>query len=143
MSKSVKVVLIHPNHENCTDPRLDPPMGLLYIAAHLENNDIDVEICDLSDVSLDGLWGVTNDDSIRKSSIIKADIYGITAYISSLDITKDIIKHCRYVNPIAKIVVGGAHASVRPEDFPEANHVVRGQGEEAKACRSRRADRSG
>lgn len=115
-----KVVLIHPPHLNATDDRLDPPMGLLYIAAHLEKNGISTAINDLSGRSLEI-------DRI----IDRADFYGITAYISSLDITRQIIRQCRELNPKAIIVVGGAHPSACPEHFLEADYVVVGQGEQA------------
>ncbi len=113
----MKVVLIHPDHENSTDSRLDPPLGLLYIAAYLRKNNIDVEVCDLS--------GQPN------LIIPYADIYGITSYISTLEITKKITDSCRKTNPNCKIVIGGAHATACPEDFPYADHVVVGFGEKA------------
>ena len=113
----MKVVLIHPPHPNSTDDRLDPPMGLLYIAAHLEKHgDTAVEIVDLS--------GRTH------WNIPYADIYGITAYVATLEITEKISRECRNVNPKAKIVIGGAHATARPNDFPYADKVVQGYGEE-------------
>jgi len=113
----MKALLIHPPHPNSTDDRLDPPMGLLYIAAHLEKNDIDVDILDLSG----------NKDLDWK--IPFADIYGITSYIATLDITSSIASQCRIANPNAQVIIGGAHASVRPNDFPYADAVVQGYGE--------------
>lgn len=113
----MKVLLIHPPHPNSSDDRLDPPMGLLYIAAHLQKHDIDVEISDCSG------------QSYNEWHIPYADIYGITSYIATIDITKQIAELCRVKNPKAKIVIGGAHASVRPGDFPFADVVVRGYGE--------------
>jgi anaerobic magnesium-protoporphyrin IX monomethyl ester cyclase len=113
----MKVVLIHPPHPNSTDDRLDPPMGLLYIAAHLEKNGIDVEVTDLSGIEKGG-WGIP-----------RADIYGITSYIATLNLTKQIAAQCKAVNPQSKVIIGGAHASVRPDDFPYADKVVRGYGE--------------
>ncbi len=113
----MKILLIHPPHSNSTDDRLDPPMGLLYIASHLEKNGIDVEVYDLSGKSD---WEV---------NIPFADIYGITSYIATLDITEQIARLCKIVNPKAQVIIGGAHASVRPHDFPYADQVVRGYGE--------------
>jgi anaerobic magnesium-protoporphyrin IX monomethyl ester cyclase len=111
----MKVLLIHPPHSNSLDDRLDPPMGLLYIAAHLEDNNIDVNILDLSGHSQ---WRIPY-----------ADIYGITAYVSTLDITKKIFEECRSSNPQSYIVIGGAHATARPADFSYADQVVQGYGE--------------
>lgn len=113
----MKVLLIHPPHPNSTDDRLDPPMGLLYIASHLEKNEIDVDVLDLSSTSD---WDV---------NIPFADIYGITSYIATLSITESIAKLCKLKNPKAQVIIGGAHASVRPQDFPYADKVVQGYGE--------------
>ena len=113
----MKIALIHPPHPNSTDDRLDPPLGLLYIAAHLRFHGYEVDIIDLS--------------GLQSLDMPFADIYGITAYISSIGITRQIITRCREINPIAKVIVGGAHATACPQDFPEADHVVIGYGEEA------------
>ena len=113
------VVLIHPPHPNSTDDRLDAPMGLLYIAAHMEKHgEVPVEVTDLSGVP-EGEWVIPD-----------ADVYGITAYVSTLGITEQIVGECRKRNPHAKIVIGGAHASARPNDFPYADKVVTGYGED-------------
>lgn len=113
----MKIVLIHPNHENSMDSRLDPPLGLLSISSHLRKNNFDVTICDLS--------GMINFD------IPYADIYGITVYITSISVTKQIIKNCKKINPKCKIVVGGAHPTACPTEFPYVDHVVVGYGEVA------------
>lgn len=110
-----KVCLIHPNHENSTDCRLDPPLGLLYIAYNLLLHGISVEINDLSG----------RDDYY----IPYADVYGITVYITSINETKKIIEQCKIVNPDCKIVVGGAHPTARPNDFPYVDKVIQGYGE--------------
>lgn len=113
----MKVCLIHPPHANSTDDRLDPPMGILHISSHLRKNNLDVTICDLSGQS--------------SFDIPYADVYGITAYISSVGLTREIVKQCKKVNSRCRIVVGGAHPSARPDDFAYADHVVIGYGESA------------
>jgi anaerobic magnesium-protoporphyrin IX monomethyl ester cyclase len=112
----MKVVLIHPPHPNSMDDRLDCPLGLLYIANNLIMHDIDVEVVDLS--GQDYFF------------IPYADVYGITVYITSIGITKEIISLCKKVNPNCKIVLG-AHPTARPNDFPYVDHIVRGYGEVA------------
>lgn len=114
------ICLIHPPHVNSTDDRLDPPLGLLYIASHLIENRIPVKICDLSGLD-EHIWNIPF-----------AHIYGITVYITSVEITKKITKICKIINPEAKIVVGGAHPTARPNDFIDiADHIVVGNGEKA------------
>jgi radical SAM superfamily enzyme YgiQ (UPF0313 family) len=126
----MRVELIHPPHVNSTDDRLDPPLGLLMIASHLGANGINVGITDLSGMVVPTETGL---EGYRKqvADIPYADIYGITVYITSMKVTEDIIRLCRLKNPKCKIVVGGAHPSVRPYDFTIADHVVIGNGEEA------------
>lgn len=110
----MKIVLIHPFHENSTDDRLDPPLGLLYIASTLRMtaNNIEVSILDLSGTS--------------EINIPYADFYGITSYISSLDITSRIFNICKKINPNSKVIIGGAHATVCPKDFAYADHTIQG-----------------
>lgn len=115
----MNVCLIHPPHENSTDDRLDPPLGLLYLATHLREANIDVSLADLS--------GMKQKDW----KIPYADIYGITVYITSIKVTKEIIAQCKKINPKAIIVVGGAHPSARPNDFDFVDYVVVGPGEVA------------
>ena len=128
----MKVCLIHPPHINSTDDRLDPPMGLMMIATHLELNGFKVGITDLSGTVHDFTsWDL---DTINLQSIWNipyADIYGITVYITSISITQRIIKICKQINPNCKIIVGGAHPTARPNDFPFSDHVVVGNGEVA------------
>lgn len=113
----MKVVLIHPPHENSKDDRLDPPLGLLYIASNLRKSNIDVQVMDLSG------------QSSAEWKIPYADYYGITVYITSLGVTRKIVNSCKEINPDCKIVVGGAHPSACPNDFPNVDHVVVGYGE--------------
>lgn len=111
----MKIVLIHPPHLNSTDDRLDPPLGLLYIATHLKKHNFDVEIADLSGKEI---WNIPY-----------ADYYGITVYISSVQTTKQIIKKCKKINPKCKTIVGGAYPTACPLNFPYVDHVVIGYGE--------------
>ena len=117
-----KVELIHPPHYDSTDDSLDPPLGLLYIATHIQShfNENDVSV-------------VVNNLSGKKENewfISYADIYGITVYAPSHRVVESIIKKCKEINPNATIVVGGAHPSAVPYMFKGiADHVVIGKGE--------------
>jgi radical SAM superfamily enzyme YgiQ (UPF0313 family) len=114
------ITLIHPPHINSTDDRLDPPLGLLYLSSHLVKNNIDVTILDLS--------GKTK---IELTEIPFSDYYGITVYITSEEVTKDIISKCKIINPNSKIIVGGAYPTACPDNFSYVDHVVIGYGEVA------------
>lgn len=58
---------------------------------------------------------------------------GISAFSSDFSNAQECIRHIRKVSGAgAVIIVGGAHANVRPEDWlknPEVDHVVLGEGE--------------
>jgi anaerobic magnesium-protoporphyrin IX monomethyl ester cyclase len=100
----------------------DAPLGLLIIASHIQKlTDAEIRVNDLS-----GNFDPT------KWDIEFADVYGLTVYAPSFLVSKKIISRCRYINPDAKIVVGGAHPTALPGQFDDlADHVVVGEGEEA------------
>ena len=113
-----KVELIHPAHPASTDDRLDPPLGLLLIAAHLRKTlDCEVRVTDLS--------------GTNKFAIGWADMYGMTSYATSMKATAAIAAACRKINPTCKFVVGGANPSAIPDAYGFADHVVIGEGEDA------------
>jgi len=121
---SLRVELIHPNQPNSLDSHLDPPLGLLLIASSIRNSsDAKVVVTDLTDK-----------EYFDANKIGVADVYGITVYAPTVDISKEIIKTCRLRNEKAVIVVGGAHPSAVPLDFTDiADFVVVGEGEKVMA----------
>lgn len=129
----MKICLIHPPHPNSMDDRLDSPLGLLSIASHLRTNNHDVTITDLSGFKTYKKNEINwyREDISTDFIIPYADYYGITVYVTSIDITKQIIKVCKRINPNCKIVIGGAHPSTCPNEFPYADYVVIGYGEQS------------
>jgi anaerobic magnesium-protoporphyrin IX monomethyl ester cyclase len=115
----MKVELIHPPHANSVDDRLDPPLGLLLIAAHLRREipGIEVRVNDMSGPA--------------RPAIGHADVYGITSYCTSLSFTERLARSIRRQEPKAKIVVGGANPTAMPEAYAFADHVIVGAGERA------------
>lgn len=111
----MQVELIHPPHPQATDDRLDPPLGLMYVASSLQEAGHSVRINDLSGQKT---WAIG-----------EADIYGITVYIPTLSIARQIAVQCRQRNPEAKIIVGGAHPTAMPESIDFADAIVLGEGE--------------
>lgn len=51
----------------------------------------------------------------------KPDVVALTAYISHVNIIKEYTRIIKSINPEIKIVVGGVHAEVVPEDFRDKN----------------------
>ena len=63
--------------------------------------------------------------------ILQADVFCLTALTSSAGRAKYLAAHLKQVHPEAKVIVGGIHASLRPEEFTGvADHVVVGEAEE-------------
>ncbi len=108
----LKVSLINPPHLESLDTKLDPPLGLMYIASVIRNlnkrhncND-KVSIIDLS----------FHDKSTWKNVIPIADLYGITVMTSSLHHALFIKDICKNINPNCKVMIGGAHPSSLPRE---------------------------
>ncbi len=100
-----------------------PPIGLTYIAGYLREKDIDVSIFDYQ----------ANDETIE--SVINnfnPDIFGITCQTSLVYSTIELSKRLKREFPEKKIIVGGVHASLRPQDLlkeESIDYVVNGEGE--------------
>lgn len=61
---------------------------------------------------------------------IYADVFCITSLTVSANRAKTLAGQLRRIYPESKIIVGGIHASLMPEDFTEvADHVVKGEAE--------------
>lgn len=103
---SGRVVMIHPPQLNALDNKQDPPLGILYMAAVLEQEGIEVDVVDLGGVP-EERW---------KEEIPPGEIYGITAYTPSYHHAKKISTLIRELNRDALMVIGGAHPSALPEE---------------------------
>ena len=98
------ITLINLPQPNSLDDKLDPPLGLMYIAAMLRKHGELVRIVDLPFVARDN-W---------KEEIGFASTYGITVFSASLYLAKEVAKICKENNPFCKVVVGGPHPSSLP-----------------------------
>ena len=115
---TLTIELIHPPHPDASEDRLDVPMGLLYIAANLEKHGYKVRINDLSG-SPEAEWEVGS-----------ADIYGITVYVTTINLAEKIALLCKNKNENCKVIVGGAHPTALPESMSNLfDVVVIGEGE--------------
>ncbi len=116
-----EVVLINPPQPTSLDDHLDPPLPLMYIAANLERNNINTKIVDLSGQP-EKKWG---------DMIGNADIFGMTVFSSSYNISKKIADITKKQNPNSIMVVGGPHPTALPiETSFDFNTVVVGEGED-------------
>ncbi len=121
-----------------------PPMGLGYIASVAENLDIEVEILDCLvegwDVEEDAgdlLIKVGLSDKAIKGRLeaFKPDIVGINCQFSRQHkIYHKMLSLVKEFNPKCITIVGGAHATVCPEDIlkdPSCDFVLIGEAEES------------
>ena len=114
-----KICLIHTPVSELKDDRLDPPMGLLYLATELKNTGWDVEVCDLS-----------GNDNIVMHDIPFAHYYGFSTYTANYQQTINIKNWLEVVYPDSIMIAGGAHASALPNEvIKDFDYVVVGEGE--------------
>lgn len=104
-----------------------PSLGLAYIASFLEREKIEVRILDCTAEKIS-----VNKVEEKLASFSKPDFVGITATTPLFPNGLMIARIIRKIFPRAKIVFGGVHPSVLPDEvlgFSEVDFVVRGEGE--------------
>ncbi|MFH1308994.1 MAG: radical SAM protein [Patescibacteria group bacterium] len=145
-NKNYKVLLIYPNVTSYSNNlrRIIPPFSLMYLAAYLEENKINVSILDSALEGYNELYDENNGmvtyglnmEKIKKRvKEINPDLVGVTYPFSCQ--SKNVLEICETIKEIdrnIKIVVGGVHASALSENIIK-NHktidfVVVGEGEE-------------
>lgn len=113
------IVLIEPPHSYLVQQRTQPPIGLLYIASTLRQNDHTCSLIRLWDVSLEQL-----------QTIPDGDLFGISStsldYSTSVTIARYLKEHKQ-----APVVLGGYHATVCGDQEGAFDVVCRGEGEHA------------
>lgn len=137
----MKILLINPFGSNWVEGMEDKtetairmaPMGILSIAAYLEQQGIDVELYDCrGPVTLVGTA-----DALARVAAFKPDMVGFTAVTSSFLNAYQQAEDIKKTTPHIKTVVGGVHVSALRgkilERFPAIDYVVTGEGEKAMA----------
>ena len=103
-----------------------PPLGLALIAAILEKAGYPVTLLDANALGL-------KPEDIA-AMVADADVVGLTAMTPTISTAINIARHLKQANPGLKIVMGGAHATLLPEETlasaPEIDIIVRGEGDE-------------
>ena len=115
----MRVLLIYPNSEDLAVPAYWPPLGILYVAAALQSHDHDVRVIDMA---LDPI----------PSADYAPELIGVSCNTPNYLAVRDVIKICRERWPGVRIVVGGPHVRIVPEDGARlgADITVSGDGEE-------------
>jgi len=118
----VKILLVNPPQFT---RYVQPPMGLALIAAVLEREGYQVSILDANALRLQPGEVV--------SQVTDADVVGLTAMTPTISAAISIARHLKQANPDLTIILGGAHATLLPEETlataPEIDVIVRGEGE--------------
>jgi len=102
-----------------------PPLGLLYIAAVLEEQH-SVKVIDGS------VGNVTTEDIKGVISDWKPDIVGITSHTSTFYKVKDLCEAAKKIDHKIITIIGGPHATACPDDSIKSDYVdyvVVGEGE--------------
>jgi len=102
----MKICLIIPPSIFLLDERVFMTLGILKIAAVLENSGWKVDVMDLS--------GITNFENVVVDYCIASDveIFGITATTPQLPATIKILNSLKSVKPNARVILGGTHVTV-------------------------------
>lgn len=118
----MKILLIQPPSHN---PFIDQfflfePLALEYLGAGLK---LDGHTVELLDARLEP-------DIERACRRFQPELVGFTGYTSHVNIVRDLATRLKAIFPELFIVVGGHHATVKPEDFnaPDIDIVVIGEG---------------
>lgn len=118
----MKVLLVQP--PSC-DPLMDQvylfePLALEYLGAGLKLDGHTVEL-------IDARLEPDLEEACRR---FQPDLVGLTGFTSHLNIIKGIASRLKAIFPELLVVVGGHHATVRPEEFNESaiDVVVIGEG---------------
>ncbi len=105
-----------------------PPLGILFLAAVLEKNGIEVDVVP-SDV-----LGYSWSDIESRINDFKPDIIGVTTTTENRFDSFKLVRTAKKVRPQAVTIMGGPHISMAREDtmqfIPEADIAVIGEAEE-------------
>jgi radical SAM superfamily enzyme YgiQ (UPF0313 family) len=122
----MKVLLVYPPRGFNTK-NLMPPLGLAYIAAVLEEDDIKVEVVDAEVERLS--WKALQ----KRCEESKPDVIGVTSLSESRFESFKSAEIAKHAIPDSIVLMGGPHASLTAEDtlanIPSVDVVVRGEGE--------------
>jgi len=119
------ILLINPKTTKPTEFQTDffrePNLGILYLAAILDQNDIPVEILDLEQY-----YGLEPEElnKIIIEKIEQYDIIGITSLTNTFYLVKQIAELIKQSNREKIVVLGGPHVSFQYEEILKAEPII-------------------
>ena len=112
----MKVLLIRPRPDKETiglqHVMICEPLELEYICSNIERKDVDITIVDMI---------LEKEPLEHFIEEYEPEVVGMSGYISHVNIIKNYARRIKAVKPDCKLVVGGVHAEVLPEDFLDEN----------------------
>lgn len=119
------------------DPSMDaPPIGLMTLAAILEQKGYEVELVDFADPIMKGDIPFDSDLARNAAEYVytrRGDVVGFTSRCDCYHYTLDMIRHYRELDPRTPVVVGGPQATITAratmQNFPFIDYVVRHEGD--------------
>lgn len=123
------IALVNPPSFCVADDRLEPPLGLLYLASVARENGYgNVTLCDLS--------GCLSESDLREKlhTLPRADIYGVHCLCTNYAYAERVIAGIRNIAPNAYVLIGGSNPTALPRFTllnSGADVVVTGEGEDA------------
>ena len=103
-----------------------PPNGILSLYTYLKNKDLNWEIC------FKDFYALTKYDLLEYLKIYKPDILGFSVITPSYKFTLNLAKEIKEILPETKIILGGPHPTLFPQETLEndsVDYVVIGEGE--------------
>lgn len=123
------VLLISPPSDCVIDDRLEPSLGLLYIASRLKEAGYD-------NTRLYDMTGCPDAESRSTAldHVPRADVYGIGCLSTNYAYARALVRRIKADNPSSYVVLGGPHPSGLPDlTYADsgADAVITGEGEDA------------
>lgn len=122
----MKVILILPYVENAPkiSTTLYPPMGLLYLAACIENIVDNVTVLDANVLEM------SVEQVLEYSKVKEADVIGLSINMMTENVSLEIASEIRKRSPHIFLIAGGPSATVNPQKYLSYfNVVLVGEGE--------------
>jgi len=117
------ILFVNPPSPFLLNQRVNPPLGLLYLATVLREHRVDACILDLA--------GSSDVDKELASVDFVPELIGITTTTPQFGCAMHIGEFFRNAYPQVPIAVGGAHVTVDPGSCDMFDYIVTGEGESA------------
>jgi len=99
----------------------EPNLGILYLAAVLDQYNFQVDILDLEQYALVEQFDLK---SLIKTKIKPYNIFGLTTLTNNYTLTENIIQIIKSLKPHSKIILGGPHVSFLYDEILKGNDLI-------------------